>query len=172
MFEEEDIAKAILRLAETPERAREITAYISSLNWDEIYDRREKNAKLYAEQKQREAEGMIANGGGYCDECGKIARTLHTFPHRHPYAGAPKIRPNWPGKYCLSCIGEFQDICDIPRMDRLCRCNNRNCLTVLPRRLLVRHEKIEKGEYSYCQPCMNELIEKTSIICEIYRKRR
>lgn len=36
MFEEEDIAKAILRLAETPERAKEITAYISSFNWDDI----------------------------------------------------------------------------------------------------------------------------------------
>jgi 5-methylcytosine-specific restriction endonuclease McrA len=160
MDKERVIKKEILNIAKTPEEASEIAAYLSSLNWHEVFAEQERLKQLREDERKREIQEMITQGGGHCDDCNKLVRKLSTFSYPNPYTGKP-----WAGKYCLSCINEFEKACEVPCKERVHKCGNYGCSTILPYKLLVQHDKIETNGYGYCHTCLEKLVEEATITC-------
>ncbi len=162
---EDAVKNALLSIAKTPEEAQKLVQYLTSLDWYQVFSDEQESAQQALQARQQEIQEILASGGGYCNECDRLAHKLLSFQYPNPYTGK-----YWDGKYCLSCIKEFEKACDVSPQERLHRCGAYMCMTILPFKLLVHHEKIKAQGYGYCPSCLDRLIAEKTITCAVCGK--
>jgi hypothetical protein len=117
MINEHSARYAILNIVKTPEEAQEMVEYLSSLDWQQIFNQQEERAKQFEIAEQIKVQGIKDNGGGYCDECDDLVVKLFNFPHDSSASEEYRITSKYTpmnGKYCISCIRKNESRYRIP----------------------------------------------------------
>lgn len=140
---------SILQTANTPEEAKELVQYLSSLDWNEVFNDRERS-------RQRDIQRAFDEGGGYCSNCNSLVWHLTEI----------EFDKSLRGSFCLACIKKHQDhfIKDFNEHHEACD----KCHTPTKIKLLIkRHPVIKITDRGLCSDCIKILEDKLRITCTI-----
>jgi hypothetical protein len=150
----------ILARAGSPEEAKIIAQYLTTVNWDQTIARQKDDQKRQANREAREVQEAINNGGGICDRCSRLFNTLLAFTHASSDA---KSLERYNGKYCITCLNKIEDRVDIPHDECLRLCDN--CHKPTQTKFIYTHPKVPSKWSGYCIDCFDPLLKAAYITC-------